>query len=300
MLLEALRGVIGRNAEPERCAERYLTDIALEQRLVDAGFFALAENGYSALDAMLVAIVLCRLPACIEAAATLLVAPLLPAEMPRPLALVRAAVADVPGRPLRFLPIASTLVICDGGQVWGLRLRSADVRSCQTHYAYPYGTLAREELERAERLNVDPNELLRCERLALAAQMTGATEAALERTVRQVKERRQFGRAIGSFQAVQHRLAMGAAALEASRWLALRAAATATADDAALAAAQAQGMAPQLTFDLHQFSGAMGLTLEYPLHLWTYRMRALQGELSGVQAQSAAAAELAWAQTAVP
>lgn len=83
LLLEALDGVIGPVGEPERCNERFLIDAALERRLIDAEFFSLAQNGYSTLDAMLVALTLCRLPAAIEAAASLLVGPLLPADIAR-------------------------------------------------------------------------------------------------------------------------------------------------------------------------------------------------------------------------
>jgi len=38
-------------------------------------------------------------------------------------------------------------------------------------------------------------------------------------------------------------------------------------------------------------SGAMGMTLEMPLHLWTYRIKALLGELGGRAGQSAAVAQ---------
>ncbi|NDZ88716.1 acyl-CoA dehydrogenase, partial [Streptomyces sp. SID10115] len=41
----------------------------------------------------------------------------------------------------------------------------------------------------------------------VAAEAVGAAERALERTVEYVRQREQFGRAIGSFQAVKHRLA---------------------------------------------------------------------------------------------
>ena len=53
----------------------------------------------------------------------------------------------------------------------------------------------------------------------------GTMQAALDVTVEYVKRRRQFGRAIGSFQAVQHRLAQCAVRVEATRWLAFEAAA---------------------------------------------------------------------------
>ncbi len=58
---------------------------------------------------------------------------------------------------------------------------------------------------------------LNVERLILAATMLGIGQRALDDTIAYVKERRQFGRPIGSFQALQHRLADVATELQAAR-----------------------------------------------------------------------------------
>ena len=58
---------------------------------------------------------------------------------------------------------------------------------------------------------------LNVERLILAATMLGIAQRAFDDTLAYVKERRQFGRPIGSFQALQHRLADMATDLEAAR-----------------------------------------------------------------------------------
>jgi hypothetical protein len=42
--------------------------------------------------------------------------------------------------------------------------------------------------------------------------------------------------------------------------------------------------------------GAMGMTLEHPLHLWTYRLKALLSELGGRGAQAQAAARFCFAE----
>ncbi len=60
---------------------------------------------------------------------------------------------------------------------------------------------------------------LNVERLILAAIMLGVGERAFDDALAYVKERRQFGRPIGSFQALQHRLADLATELEAARLL---------------------------------------------------------------------------------
>jgi alkylation response protein AidB-like acyl-CoA dehydrogenase len=77
-------------------------------------------------------------------------------------------------------------------------------------------------------------------------------------------------------------------------WLALRAAGTADPADAALAALHAQEAAKRVTYDFHQFLGAMGMTLEHPLHLWTYRLKALTAELGGRGGNALAAAAALW------
>jgi len=74
------------------------------------------------------------------------------------------------------------------------------------------------------------------------------------------------------------------------RWLMLKAAATGDAGDAALAALHAQDSATRIVYDLHQMLGAMGMTLEHPLHLWTYRIKALLSELGGRGGQARAVA----------
>ena len=65
--------------------------------------------------------------------------------------------------------------------------------------------------------------------------------------------------------------------------------------DAALAATYAQDAAVRVVYETHQFHGAIGLTLEYPLHYWTNRLRRLQGELGGASQQGSRAAQALWA-----
>ena len=68
-------------------------------------------------------------------------------------------------------------------------------------------------------------------RVALATEIAGTMRGALSFTTQYVKERRQFGRAIGSFQAIQHRLADCVVLTEATRWLAYEAAFHGAPDD---------------------------------------------------------------------
>ncbi|MFJ6630361.1 acyl-CoA dehydrogenase family protein [Streptomyces sp. NPDC091376] len=113
-------------------------------------------------------------------------------------------------------------------------------------------------------------------RLATAAQALGTGLALLERTVAYVRQRSQFGVAIGSFQAVKHRLADTLIALEFARPLVLGAAlTTAPADIAAakVAAGEAAYGAARTALQLH---GAVGYTDEPALSLWLRKARPLR------------------------
>src|SRR3954452_2459157 len=61
-------------------------------------------------------------------------------------------------------------------------------------------------------------------RIGIGAQMVGLAQGALDHTIRYTKERRQFGKALTDFQAVQHQLARAATELEAARLLVYNAA----------------------------------------------------------------------------
>ena len=98
----------------------------------------------------------------------------------------------------------------------------------------------------------------------LAAEAVGAMGAALKVTTDYQKQRRQFGRTIGSFQAVQHRMAECAVLIEGSRWLTYEAAwQGAPAEAAAVVAAQTLAAAGQVFIETHQLSGAIGFTHEH-------------------------------------
>ena len=117
--------------------------------------------------------------------------------------------------------------------------------------------------------------------LACAAQLLGAGERVVADTVTYVQQRQQFGRAIGSFQAVKHRLADVRIALDFARPLIYGAAlsvstgsATGSRDVSAAKAftADAAWQAARAGLQLH---GAVGYTQELDLGLWILRIRAL-------------------------
>ncbi|MBT2450035.1 acyl-CoA dehydrogenase family protein [Streptomyces sp. ISL-43] len=102
---------------------------------------------------------------------------------------------------------------------------------------------------------------------ALAAEQAGAAARALETTVRYAKERVQFGRPIGSFQAVKHRLADMYTAVEGARSLALAAAAADAAPAPAAAAKSACSEAfAYVAGEMIQLHGGIGITWEHEAH----------------------------------
>lgn len=276
--------------EPVFAAYAHDLDAALSQ----SGFLDIArEEGFGLLDAALIVERLARLPRTIEAAATMLVTPALGlGTLPRLVALASGSV-NVPSR---YLPIAATLLVDDGDDVVVIRVDPEKVKPLETLFAYPYGQWSGSDEE--VRLAGKGAIMRRRWRTGLAAEAAGCMKAALDTVIEHVTTRQAFGRPLGAFQAIQHRLAMAAETVEAVKWLALRAAWSDDEVDAAIAAGIAQDRIPALVYDLQQFAGAMGLTLEYPLHFWTYRLRALLGELGGASVQARTAAAATWGEAA--
>lgn len=123
--------------------------------------------------------------------------------------------------------------------------------------------------------------------LATAAQLVGAGQTMLDMAVEYAKSRSQFGRPIGSYQAIKHSLADVHIALELARPL-LFGAALSLADDspdaprdvsAAKAAASDAGLlAARAALQTH---GAIGYTAEHDLSHWLLRVQALHSAWGG-------------------
>lgn len=116
---------------------------------------------------------------------------------------------------------------------------------------------------------------------AVAMLMAGAGRAVADRTLDYVKERRQFGRPIGAFQAIQHYQADIAIKVKSVQHLAHRAAWSIDNLDAAdpqlmrnVAQAKwaANTLMPEVCWSAHQSHGAIGFTWEHDLHLYTRRV----------------------------
>jgi alkylation response protein AidB-like acyl-CoA dehydrogenase len=113
----------------------------------------------------------------------------------------------------------------------------------------------------------------------LASEQLGVTQRCLELSVEYACTRRQFGRVIGGFQALKHRLADVWTDLTQARAVARNAAdALATGADAALAASLAQALCGPVALraaqECIQVHGGIGFTWEHPAHLYLKRAKA--------------------------
>jgi alkylation response protein AidB-like acyl-CoA dehydrogenase len=123
-------------------------------------------------------------------------------------------------------------------------------------------------------------------RVAIAAEVVGLSQRALEMSLEYVKDRKQFGVPVGSFQAVGHRCAEMLRATESTRSTAYFAAWAADADPerlpeaAALAAAAAADGGREVTASAIQAHGGIGFTWEADVH-WLYKRAHLDAALLG-------------------
>ena len=284
-LVSAIDKLAGRfQLKPTEFHSFALVGDELERELEDGQYFDIAQiPELGPLAAAMAVERLARLPYTAEIALSMLVRPQLNGEWPRPVALIEH------GRPGRFAASARTILVIDDETMGITQPAAGDVEPVESLFGYPMGKLRAGT--KLTQLSTDEAENLRkWLRIALAAEASGLLQAAVASTVEHLTLRKQFGRPLGTFQALRHRMAECAVLAGGVRWLALKAAGTADEGDAALAAMHAQESATRVVYDVHQMLAAMGMTLEHPLHLWTYRLKALLSELGGRGGQAQAVA----------
>ena len=260
-------------------------DAALITRLADGGFL---DVGYDAgpMEAVIVAERAAQFVACAPLVARVLVAPLAGVrDLPNTVGLVASPTSLV-----RYAGLCDAYLVLDGDLA---RLASSDdvsVEPVRSRSGYPMG---RVHVGRSESLGVGSGDALRrAWQVGIAAEIGATAEAAVTFTAQHVSDRHQFGRPIGSFQAVQHRLAKSYANSQATKWMARRGAwyhhdAFLSATAATFAAMTARDAYD----DCHQVSGAIGITAEFGLTAWTMRLMALHTELGGRRAHARNAAQ---------
>jgi hypothetical protein len=184
---------------------------------------------------------------------------------------------------LAWAPVAGLFVEIDGKFAFMARPRGA-IEPVETLGGEPWG---RVELVRSAPLG-DARRALALHDVALAAYLAAAGTRLIEDTAEHARTRKQFGRAIGEFQAVAHPLADGWVQLAGAATLARAAAfrfdrgketpegeTLAAAGAARLSAARAAVRAAQIC---HQVFGAVGITLEGPVFHISRRIRQLASD----------------------
>ena len=150
----------------------------------------------------------------------------------------------------------------------------------------------------ATRLDAEPDDVFDRAALDASAQLVGVAQGMLDMAVRYAKEREQFGKPIGSFQAVKHQLADVYIGIEFARPVVLRAAWSVArslpsrgrdVSHAKHAATEAAQRAARVALQVH---AGIGYTYEHDLHMWLKRawtLAALYGTASWHRARVARA-----------
>lgn len=291
-MASAIEKLVHRTLDHGGVPSRFEYSTSLQDQIARDGFFSavlIEELGDVAAATMIME--LCKLPICLEVATSAFIAPHVCPEVEGPFAVTFGPLEQA----LRFAPVATTIIRIQPDAVTWAALNPGDVTAVDSLFAYPMGTL-RDPAALTWRTTpgVEIEQLERRWRLGVAAEIVGCLAAALRSVTEHVTDRVQFGQPLGTFQAVQHRLAQCATLIESGRWLVLRAASTGCHQDSLMAIGFAQDAVTRVSYDLHQFMGAMGLTLEHPLHRWTYRAKLLRSDAGGAAAHFVRLADHAW------
>jgi hypothetical protein len=191
-----------------------------------------------------------------------------------------AAVVSVGTPPLMpWAPAAQLWIELEGGRAFRAR-PAGPVVAVETLGGEPWGRVA---LARGEEL-AGTERALAVYEIALAAYLAAAGMGLVEATAEHARTRRQFGKAIGEFQAVAHPLAECWIRLSAAETLARAAAFRFDAGEpearatAAAARVSARRAAVEAAHVCHQLFGAVGITLEGPVFHRSRRIRQLASQ----------------------
>lgn len=295
MIGEGVRTILERMAGPDRCRlllEDNAHDAALEDVLRDRGYLGMfSEADGGSLEAVLLVEQVAKALGTVATGALAVVVPALGiGELGGPVGLSRLAPRD--DIPIRFAATSGVLLVAEPEKEAFL----CEVESAQplpTSWGYPAARVVIGSRRSLGQGSAD--RMMAWWRVTIAAEIVGNASACVEVLLGHIKERYQFGRSLATLQALQHRLALLFVQIEGSRWLAYRAAwAGAPAADAALSAAHSVAAGRRTVRECHQICGALGLTTEFDLHLWSMRIRALCAEAGGLFAMQLDAGRLRW------
>ena len=201
--------------------------------------------------------------------------------------------------------VADALLLAGSDALWWVDLRAAagsvDVQRLET--LDPSRGQARFLLEAAPAIRLGDGAAARATidllRVALSLEAVGAARQCLDLTVSHLKTREQFGRPIGSFQALQHRAADLVVALEAAASTAYYAAwaAADSPDELAVVAPVAKALCGEAAWrvaaETIQMHGGIGFTWEHPAHRYFKRITTIRLLLGDAAANRRLVAERA-------
>jgi alkylation response protein AidB-like acyl-CoA dehydrogenase len=275
-LAAGVREILARECTPARVRAAWepVAPLAVWPHLAKAGFTELTESGLDEQDWVLIAEECGRFALAEPFVEHVAVAiPALPPSLRRDVC-VAACEELVPNAHQ-----ADLFVALRGGKL--VAVERADATLTPLPAVDGARPLSKLEFSRATPLDADAGLAFDRGALAAAAQLVGLGRHLVDTTVGYVKLRTQFGRPIGSFQAVKHHLADAHAALERARpcvhaaaWALATRAPTAS-RDVSLAKAFAGDAAKQAARAALQCHGAIGYSFEHDLHLWIKRVWAL-------------------------
>jgi alkylation response protein AidB-like acyl-CoA dehydrogenase len=294
MIGEGLAAILERMAGPDRCRAVLADngyDSALEDVLFEQGYlgmFSDPEGG--ALMAVLMVEQVAKALGSVAIGALAVVGPALDVRNLRGPTGVSMAVAEGDA-PIRFATHPGSVLSVERGEAFLCDIAVAT--PLPTSWSYP---VAQVTVGSRRSLGTGTGDKLTAWwRITIAAEIVGNATACLEVLLAHIKERIQFGRSLATFQALQHRLALLDVLIEGSRWWTFRAAwSGASSEDAAVAVAHSVAAGRRAVRECHQICGALGLTIEFDLHLWTMRIRALCGEAGGLFATQVDAGRFRW------
>ena len=295
-IVASLRVLLDRHAGPARAkhlAAEAEPDLSLMAALAAAGLLDLFTDDHAGPSAAgLVTEEVARAAGVVPAGARALVVPAVAPGIGLP-PLVTVA-EEGAAAPVRFAASADALLLIGQDQARLLTRGEWAAVSERSKYGYPVARL--QAAAAGHGLGPGSADVARrWWQASLAAEIAGTAQAAVDLTTRYLKEREQFGRPIGAFQALQHRLAECLVQVECVRWLAREAIGLgAPATAAAAAAVLAAGAARLVTQETHQLTGAMGFTLEYDLHVWSLRLQCLRVECGGIGGHAEALVRARW------
>jgi len=287
LLDETLASLFAELAGPSRSRELAgHLDQTLLDRLDNEGFLDIAQET-NLLEALFLVERAAEAVVCAPLLGRALVAPALGLrDVPATIGLVASPTSLV-----RYAGECDAYLFLDGDTASLASRDDVDVEPVTSRSFYPLG---RVRAARAQSLGEGSGAIMRrAWQAGIAGEIGAMGLMAVQFAAAHVTDRIQFDRPIGSFQAVQNRLARSYSMAMASRWLARRAVWHHEDEFLSASAASFACLSARETYDnTHQVTGGIGITTEYGLVEWTIRLLTLHSELGGGTAHARRVAQV--------